>query len=1233
MLIRALLLTLLLASHAWSAIYYVAKTGNDSTGDGSEGNPWLTIQKAANEMVAGDRTYVKVGTYTEQGFVGSPPPKTPTVQCVNSGTPGNPIIFSAYPGDTVNVSSTNDGQAVIGNGSTSIHYIIWEGFTVTRTAPTSGTRPCAYVAGTGCEIRYCELIGSGTNSSGTATFCGVKIENATNCTIHHNVMRGFLGPNENSCGTILFISSGVSVEDNYIHTCHTGTFDKDGSAGCIYRRNYYGDNTSKGFSGNNQGVDANPEIYDNVFDDQIHTRIRQDGTKIYNNLIRSTSGTRTLFTNATGVDTLENFEIYNNVVLYSSPIVWQSGWARSGNEFNLFDYNVYVSNDPRYWFSNGSDNKSFAQMQALGFETNSDKNISQASIYDGSWVLQVAYRTAGNTGGEVGPRASSFGVAAGQAVPTILDTTRYGPTALAEDVTAPTVSSRVIPASGSQLTVTFNETCVGDEELGWTVSASGGACTVVSGSNSGTMSWSLILSRTIQEGETVTLAYSSSTGNVRNQADLDLVTFGAAAVTNNSEQTAGGGGGGDEGYDTITVTNPPGALTDFTHIIQLGDMSSEWWAAVDDDGSDIRVTKGDDTQVPCDVIRFVDGSPGSGIIAVKWSSTLASSGTQQYKVSVGTGDALPAVDSEFGQYAAYNSGWRAFWPSGLGNDRTSFGNHLTPVGSPTVGGTAGPIDGSIASDLVTSQYGTSTVSVPNAAPWSFFGSGNSDTDTARKVVVAVGTSDASSESWYLSFNGSATGDPIELFVDDGASGTDFTRTSTGYTTGAYYRAAAVINSNTDRHAFVGGGSKGSDTSSLSPDGATTIVVGAEPDTFGQTWDGDLSLISIHTVGRSDDWVAYDANMLSADDPDQDSFYTYGGWTLTASGDTEPPIVDTVTVSTDGTEIEVVYSENVSGTEEGGWTLGASGGALTVSSATGTTTDTHTFTLSRTVGSHETLTWSYSPGDLVDDGDNPLGQYIDQSVTNSSTVDTLPPAVVGEPTVPSAGTTIVITTSENVSGTEENGWTITSDGGAITVASGAGSGSTTLTLTTSRTILVNEMLDIEYNSATGDLVDGGMNDLASFTVMVENGSTQVPPAPVCVIDSNGGGPTAEIHYNEGATSTVTTVTVTDPDEDTPAFSISGGADAAKFAIDSATGVLTPVAALNYESPTDANTDGVYDIIVRATDDDGFDEQTISIMVENVAPSFGFDFNLRLRFWLSLAMGLAHVIHSHIHSYTN
>jgi len=61
-LILFLLPLLLGAQTTW----YVATTGNDVTGDGTLGNPWLTVKKASTEVaVFGDIIYVKPGTYTE----------------------------------------------------------------------------------------------------------------------------------------------------------------------------------------------------------------------------------------------------------------------------------------------------------------------------------------------------------------------------------------------------------------------------------------------------------------------------------------------------------------------------------------------------------------------------------------------------------------------------------------------------------------------------------------------------------------------------------------------------------------------------------------------------------------------------------------------------------------------------------------------------------------------------------------------------------------------------------------------------------------------------------------------------------------------------------------------------------------------------------------------------------------------------------------------------------------
>lgn len=46
------------------ATYYIATTGNDTTGNGTEATPWLTISKAYTGSTAGDTIVMAAGTYT-----------------------------------------------------------------------------------------------------------------------------------------------------------------------------------------------------------------------------------------------------------------------------------------------------------------------------------------------------------------------------------------------------------------------------------------------------------------------------------------------------------------------------------------------------------------------------------------------------------------------------------------------------------------------------------------------------------------------------------------------------------------------------------------------------------------------------------------------------------------------------------------------------------------------------------------------------------------------------------------------------------------------------------------------------------------------------------------------------------------------------------------------------------------------------------------------------------------
>lgn len=67
-------------------VYHVTKTGSDLN-NGSESAPWLTIQKAANTLTAGDTVQIHAGVYSNDVVV------------QNSGYQGQYIVFMAYPGD------------------------------------------------------------------------------------------------------------------------------------------------------------------------------------------------------------------------------------------------------------------------------------------------------------------------------------------------------------------------------------------------------------------------------------------------------------------------------------------------------------------------------------------------------------------------------------------------------------------------------------------------------------------------------------------------------------------------------------------------------------------------------------------------------------------------------------------------------------------------------------------------------------------------------------------------------------------------------------------------------------------------------------------------------------------------------------------------------------------------------------------------------------------------------
>lgn len=120
-----------------------------------------------------------------------------------------------------------------------------------------------------------------------------------------------------------------------------------------------------------------------------------------------------------------------------------------------------------------------------------------------------------------------------------------------------------------------------------------------------------------------------------------------------------------------------------------------------------------------------------------------------------------------------------------------------------------------------------------------------------------------------------------------------------------------------------------------------------------------------------------------------------------------------------------------------------------------------------------------------------------------------------------------------------------------------------------------------------------DDTAVLTLYPANKPANQPP----VISSNGGGASATISIPEG-TLAVTTVKATDPEGSNITYSIQGGADAARFSINPQTGVLTFNQAPITKTPTDADKNNVYEVIVAASDGSLTSTQALSVQITAV-----------------------------------
>lgn len=333
----ACLLVLFLCSlkTASAATYYVATSGNDSN-PGTESQPWKTIQKAANTMVAGDTVYVKGGIYNEQ--------VTPR----NSGTPENYITYQVYPGDIVRI----DGQKTISEGFAigDKVYLILDGFEIGN----QRYRPIHIVSSNHLIIRNniltetLDLDGTDGGVKGGGQIHGIEAEGG-NSYLEISYNEAF-----KNGGIWLDNTQYSDIHHNKVHDCpYNGIAMSHGSHyNKIYHNFVYN---------NGESLPDDPEWWAG-----IALEVNSNYNHIYDNIVYNNKHA--------GLLTNSKFNYFYHNTVYSNPDSsgWGGGiylcnWEGSTIENNIVRNNIIVAT--------GDDEKTIYVEEVEGRESSFDNNI------------------------------------------------------------------------------------------------------------------------------------------------------------------------------------------------------------------------------------------------------------------------------------------------------------------------------------------------------------------------------------------------------------------------------------------------------------------------------------------------------------------------------------------------------------------------------------------------------------------------------------------------------------------------------------------------------------------------------------------------------------------------------------------------------------------------------------------------------------------------------------------
>lgn len=338
--------------------YVDAATGSDITGDGSAGQPWQSIQHAANQVGPGDTVLINPGSYGGG------------ITIDTSGLATAPITFKGNGAGVIIEGSGGERDAFF---ITEADYIIVDRLTIQH-ADRAGLR---ISLSDHVTIRNCTFVDNvrwgiftdfsdytvieNSESSGAEVEHGIYISNSSdyptirNNRLHHNHANGLHMNGDISQGGDGIIS-GALVESNVIYENGTGGgsgINMDGVTNSIVRNNLLYDNHASGIS-----------LY------QIDGGSGSQNNRILNNTIIVPSDARWAINIPDTVDT--GNQIFNNILLNQHS--WKGSILIAEPDLAGFqsDYNIVVNRfNTNGYDADNTNGLGLAGWQALGYDTHS----------------------------------------------------------------------------------------------------------------------------------------------------------------------------------------------------------------------------------------------------------------------------------------------------------------------------------------------------------------------------------------------------------------------------------------------------------------------------------------------------------------------------------------------------------------------------------------------------------------------------------------------------------------------------------------------------------------------------------------------------------------------------------------------------------------------------------------------------------------------------------------------